>query len=203
MQSDAGTGAIVLAAGESRRMGSPKMLLPWKSGTVLSSVVDALLRSPVDEVVVVLGHKAELVLQALSPFAGDPRVRSVINHEYRDGMLTSIQCGVRSLGQGNALVALGDQPLITPEVVSQVISACQGGIAVPMYHGRRGHPVVIDQSLFPELLELPAEAGLRGLFHACPERVSTVAVACQGVLIDLDTPSDYLQHRPESVGESV
>lgn len=196
------TGAIVLAAGESRRMGTPKMMLPWQNGTVLGSVIEVLLRSPVDEVVVVLGHRAELVAQALARFASDPRVRFVLNERYQGGMLTSIQCGVRALGRGDVLVALGDQPLITPDVVAALMSVCQGGIAIPVYNGRRGHPLAIDSSLVPPLLELPAEAGLRGLLQAYPERISTVEVASQGVLIDLDTPADYLQHRPAPPDES-
>ena len=191
--------AVVLAAGESRRMGAPKMLLPWGGRTVLGAVVEALLGAPVEQVAVVLGHRAAEIRQAV-PL--DPKVAVCVNERYPEGMLTSIQCGVRALGEGAGplLVCLGDQPLITPEVVARVLAAHAGGLTVPTCEGRRGHPVAVDASLRDELLALPPDAGLRGLFLAHPDRVRTVAVPSPGVLVDLDTPADYDAYRPESMG---
>lgn len=189
------TGAVVLAAGLSTRMGENKMLLPWGKGTVLSSVVASLLAAGLERVVVVLGHRAGEVEQALGPLRLDGRVRTCVNDRYREGMLTSLQAGARALGGGNVLVALGDQPLVTPTVVSNVLAAHAGGLTVPSFGGRRGHPVCIDGSLTEPLLALPAETGLRKLFQDYPERVKTVAVSSGGILIDLDTPADYARQR--------
>lgn len=180
--------AIVLAAGESRRMGTPKMLLPWGSSTVLGSVADTLLQVPeVDQLVVVLGHRASEIRAAVPTH---PRVNVAVNDRYPEGMLTSIQCGA-ARSTGSLLITLGDQPLITPAAVAQILAAHEGGLTVPTYDGRRGHPVCVDASLVAPLLALPPEGGLRALFQAHPGRVTTVPVACGGILIDLDTPTDY------------
>jgi molybdenum cofactor cytidylyltransferase len=189
------TGALVLAAGLSSRMGEPKMLLPWGKGTVLSTVVESLLGAGLEQVMVVLGHRAGEVVQALGPVRLDDRVRTCVNDRYREGMLTSLQAGARALGGGNILVALGDQPLVAPGVVAEVLAAHAGGLTVPSFGGRRGHPVCIDASLTGPLLALPAETGLRKLFQDYPERVKTVAVSSGGILIDLDTPADYARQR--------
>lgn len=187
-------GAVVLAAGESSRMGRPKMLLPWGRGTVLSAVVSSLLSAPLWRVVVVLGHRAAEVGGALEPVGPDPRLRVVVNDRYPEGMLTSIQRGARELPGSAVLVALGDQPLVTPGTVKAVIRAHEGGITVPVHGGRRGHPVLVDASLVGDLLTLPPEAGLRGLFMDHPKRVTYAEVCSEEILIDLDTPADYLAH---------
>jgi molybdenum cofactor cytidylyltransferase len=193
-------GAVVLAAGESRRMGSPKMLLPWDESTVLGTVIDRLLRSAVDQVVVVLGHRADEVGMAVPDH---PRVRTVVNPLYPAGMLTSIQCGVRNLAGHDLLIALGDQPLVSVEAMDAVLAAPDGGLCVPSFAGRRGHPILVRVPLAEPLLALPAEAGLRGLFQQYPDQVRVVPVGCPGILIDVDTREEYRAHLPKAMGQDL
>src|SRR5262245_6258728 len=115
-------------------MGQPKQLLPFGECTILERVVDTLLSAGVSEVIVVLGHLAERVRTVL----GDRPVRAVVNESYRQGMLSSVNCGVRAVGKGYdaVLIALGDQPHIEGAVVSQVMRAYRAesaGIVIPRY----------------------------------------------------------------------
>lgn len=197
--------AVVLAAGESRRMGRPKMLLPWGDGTVLEAVVRSLLAAPVRRVAVVLGARARAHRAALRALLQDGRVLVVENPRYQEGMLTSAQCGVAALlgvasleaggrpdcAPGAVLIALGDQPLITPATFARVAAGHRGGLTVPTRGGRRGHPICVDGRLLGELLALPPGEGLRGLFLRHPDSVTLVEVESDEILRDIDTPAAY------------
>ncbi|HIE51782.1 MAG TPA: DUF433 domain-containing protein [Armatimonadetes bacterium] len=184
--------ALVLAAGESRRMGTPKQLLPFGASTVLQAVVDALAAAGVEEIIVVLGHRAE----EIAPTLAERPVEIVVNENYRKGMLSSVQCGLRAVSpEAEAvLVALGDQPRLSPETVRQLISAYRihsPGLAVPVYRGRRGHPLLLRAKYRDEVFHLNPEIGLRELLHRHPEEVLLVAVESDEVLPDLDDPVAY------------
>ena len=148
---------LVLAAGLSRRMGSPKQLLPFGSKTILQTVVDVLLGLDLVEVVVVLGHEAERVRASL----GDRAVRCCVNTNYRTGMFSSVLCGVHEIPeQADAmLLALGDQPHVEARVGAAVIDAYQkndAGLVIPTWEGKRGHPALIDLKRYrSEILSLP------------------------------------------------
>src|SRR5262245_47834556 len=124
-------------------MGRPKQLLPFGESTILERVVDTLLTAGVGEVIVVLGHLAERV----RPVLGDRPVRAVVNASYRQGMLSSVKCGVRAIGAEHdaVLFALGDQPHIESAVVREVIRAYRAGdagIVIPRYGTKKGHPII-------------------------------------------------------------
>lgn len=200
-------GAVVLAAGESRRMGRPKMLLPWGNGTVLGSAVAAVLAAPVAPVVVVLGAMAQAVRTALAPYAGEPRLRIVCNARYPEGMLSSVQAGVAELPSdcSGFLLFLGDHPAVSPRVTHALVAAAAvhpEAILLPTLAGQRGHPVLFPLTLRSEIMHLPAAEGLRAVVWRHPERVVHVPVDDAGVLIDLDTPDDYQRHRPPGTPDS-
>jgi molybdenum cofactor cytidylyltransferase len=190
---DTALAGVVLAAGESRRMGRPKQLLPFGERTILERVVDTLLTAGVGEVVVVLGHLAERVRAVL----GRRPVKAVVNEVYREGMLSSVKCGVRAIGaeRDAVLFALGDQPHIEEAVVSEVIQAYragQAGIVIPCYGGKKGHPIIINLRRYREvILNLPEHVGLNALMQEHADDVRLIDVATEDIIRDIDEPGDY------------
>jgi len=184
---------IVLAAGESRRMGQPKQLLPFGKATILERVVDTLLTAGVGEIIVVLGHLAERVGAVL----GDRPVRAVINASYRQGMLTSVKCGVQAIDAGYdaVLFALGDQPQLECAVVREVIHAYRGGsagIVIPCYGEKKGHPIIINLPRYREaIVNLPEDVGLNVLIQEHADDVQLIDVATDDIIHDIDVPDDY------------
>jgi CTP:molybdopterin cytidylyltransferase MocA len=171
-------------------MGALKPLLPYGSGTVLQAVVRSLKASPVDEVLVVLGHRSEEIVPTLA----DEGARIVPNPRYAEGMLTSIQAGVAAAAHADwLLIALGDQPWLRPATVSALLDAATGhaGIIVPSWGGRRGHPLLLHARYRREIATLDPAVGLRDLFRRHPEAVRYILVPDSEVLADLDTPEEY------------
>ena len=184
--------ALLLAAGESRRMGKPKLLLPFGQKTIVEHIVDNILQSKADKILVVLGsHREEILSKIL-----DRPVLSVVNHRYKKGMLSSIQAGFAALPKDTeaALVCLGDQPFIPKTVLDRLIASyerTQKGIVLPVYKNRRGHPVLIDMKHKQEVLKLSPDIGLRALVHNHPQDVLEVKVETPNILKDIDKPEDY------------
>ena len=181
---------MVLAAGMSRRMGAHKMLLPWGGGKVIAHIVDELLGSRADRVLVVVGFEGEKVTGQL--LGRD--VTIVSNADYAEGMLSSVRCGLRALPGGceKVLVVLGDQPSLTAELVNEMLQAeTKKGIVVPKYNGKRGHPLLFAIDYREEILTHFNEEGLRGLLRAHPEEVFELNVLNSTVLSDMDCPEDY------------
>ena len=184
---------LVPAAGLSRRMGQSKQLLPFGDRTVLQSVVKALLAAHLTDVVVVLGHHAEVVRASLADYP----VRCCVNEAYREGMFSSLLCGLRHLPDGAdaALIALGDQPHIETRVAKEVIAAyCAGdsGIVIPTWSGKRGHPALVDLKRYrAAIFALSGNEGLKPVMRGYPEDTLEVPVDDEGILRDLDTPEDY------------
>lgn len=190
--------AVVLAAGTSSRLGVPKQLLEVRGRPLLQHVVDACVAAGLPEVVVVLGHEATRIRDALD--LPDP-VRVVVNPHFERGQSTSLVAGVSSLGPDveAALIVLGDQPGMTPELIRKVVDAWRDtGASVVRAHfsGVPGHPVLIARAEWPLLLEATGDVGARDLF----ERVGgKVVEADMGVepLVDVDTWEQYERMRDE------
>lgn len=185
--------AIILAAGESQRMGGPlKPLLPYRDGTFLTAIIAALRGGGMNEIFVVLGCRAAEVRAALD-LSG---VTVVENPDWRQGMLTSLRAGVRALpaGVAGALVTLVDLPALAAATVRAVAAAWQedpARLVVAAHRGRRGHPVIFPGDLFAELLAGDFPDGPRGLRRAHADRERLEAVADPGCLTDIDTPAAY------------
>lgn len=189
--------ALVLAAGLSSRMGEPKQVLRWKSKPMVRHVVETLATS-VDEVVVVTGYAHERVVEALESTSA----RCVPNPAFaHSGMLRSLQVGLAEIKNSEAiLVALGDQPQLQVEVIQRVVARwrqAQALIVAPSYQRRRGHPLLIAQPLFAELLALPPESSLRQFLQIQAAHINYVEVETDSILRDIDTPADYQREQPK------
>ena len=184
--------AMVLAAGRSRRMGTQKLLLPYGGKPLIAQVVDELLRSPVDQVFVVIGKDGKPILEAIAGRC----MHCVTNTQAEDEMLHSVRCGLKAMPEESAavMVALGDQPGITADVVAELVlsfHATGRGIVVPTFEGKRGHPLLFAMHYRDEILTRHEGRGLRGLLEAHPQDVFELEVATSGVLEDIDLPEDY------------
>jgi molybdenum cofactor cytidylyltransferase len=184
--------AILLAAGESKRMGKPKLLLPIGGSTVLEKAIDNLLNSGVDEVIVVVGDRAQEMIERI----GNRPVKVTINPAYGEGMSTSIVTGLNLVNDSAraVMLALADQPLIDSQTINKLIEAFIGhdkGIVIPAYEGRRGHPVIFSTKYKKELLGLGGDIGGRQIIKEHPDDVLELAVDSEGIDIDIDTVDDY------------
>ena len=184
--------AILLAAGKSKRMGANKLALPWGRRTVLGRCVDVLVRSEIKEVVVVLSDRT----QALGGRLRGPKVKWVINPNGKRGMSSSIRVGVQAVDRRSdgILIALGDQPLLRAKTINTLIHALvqgKGKIIVPIFRGRRGHPVLFGAMFAKELLHLKGDVGARSLLQKHLKSVFEVRTKSEAVVADVDTWEDY------------
>ena len=184
--------AIILAAGESRRMGKPKQLMPLGKSTILERTVDNFLNSEVYDVIVVVGYKAE---EVISLIANRP-VAVAVNSAYREGMSTSIVAGLSLISdkvQG-VMFALADHPFVDSQTINRLVEAFAAhnkGITIPVYQSKRGHPVIFAIKYKEELLRLKGDIGGREIIKRHPDDVLEVAVDCEGICIDIDTVDSY------------
>jgi len=180
--------AILLAAGESKRMGKLKQLMPLGNTTMVEQTIDNLLSSRVSEVIVVLGHRAEEVMKRI---AARP-IKIAVNPIYHQGMGTSIAAGLNLVdSRAQAVVlALSDQPFVDSQTINRLIEefdAHDKGIAIPTYQGRRGHPIIFSIKYKAQLSVLKGDIGGREIIKEHPEDILEVAVECEGIVIDIDT----------------
>ena len=188
------TAAILLAAGESRRMGDLKALLPWQGQTLIAHQVTALAGGGVDRIVVVLGHRSD---ELLSELVGKPHVEWTLNPDYLKGKTTSIKAGLRALGDRapESLLLLNvDQPRSAETVKDLLLRHRSGGplITIPTFNGKGGHPVVFDGALLGELENISEETqGIREVVRRRQEGIQRVEMGSGEVLWDLNTPEQY------------
>jgi molybdenum cofactor cytidylyltransferase len=193
--------AVILAAGESRRMGKPKATLPFPTDDATPGKITflehllAIARHPkVGELRVVLGAHAEKVRERIKLAPSEV----IINEEWQRGQLSSIQAGIRALPKvvDGALLLLVDHPLITHDLVSQLIDAFYGHkapIVIPTHLGQRGHPVIFPSRLFEELLAAPQDVGARAVVWAHQAEVVEVSTGEAGVVLNLNDPEAFQQ----------
>jgi molybdenum cofactor cytidylyltransferase len=191
---------IVLAAGESRRMGRPKQLLSAGRGTVLAKVLKAALNSSLDRVVLVLGHESRLVGESLGPAAQHPKLETVLNPRYREGMSTSLIEGLRRVEKtcDRVMVILGDMPHLWPGLIDRLrkeMEASDRPLGALATGGRRTHPVVIGREFYAAVHGLTGDRGARGLFRENAARVLLVDAGDAYNPSDIDTPLDYEKFR--------
>lgn len=183
--------AILLAAGESRRMGYPKPLLKLGSRTFIEILAAAMLQS-VARLIVVVGAHGDAVRGAIP---ADPRILVIENLDFLKGQLSSIKAALPQVGAeaAGALIHLADHPMVRAETFAAVVDSywrVGKPIAIARHQGRRGHPVLFAREMFVELAAAPEDQGARAVVASDPSRVAYVDVDDPGVLTDLDTPED-------------
>lgn len=189
--------AILLAAGLSQRMGKFKQLLTFRDQTFITSAITRLLESNIDELIVVLGFRADDVINCLNKETWVNKIKIVINENFHLGMTSSLQKGIRET-QNNTkafLIALVDQPHIPTEVIDQLIenySQTQALIVKPTHNGKSGHPIIIDARCKQEVLALEIDEGLNKVTRKYKTETLLVPTNSKAILEDFDTPEDYL-----------
>jgi molybdenum cofactor cytidylyltransferase len=173
---------LILAAGESSRMGTPKATLAYRGQTFLESIVKTLRSAGLERIVVVLGHQAEDIQRQVKI---EP-AQVVINPDYRSGQTSSLQAGLRALVADDleaVLLCLVDHPAVSEATVARVVASFR--------QGRRGHPVLLGRQVFEELLGLSGDAGADSVVRRHRRATQYVEVEDEGVVIDVDDPEDY------------
>ena len=191
------TEGVILAAGLSTRSGRYKMTLPLGDKTVIQRSVENMYDA-VDRIWVVVGWQAEQVRAMLAPYA---KVECVPNEDFRQGMFSSVKTGLARASAPRVFLQPGDCALISPAVYARMLLA-DGDIVIPTYGSKKGHPVLFQGSVIPEILALPDDAILRDYIQAMG--FATIEVQDEGILLDIDTPEDYkairARYRPHGQG---
>lgn len=196
-------GAIILAAGQSKRMGEPKLLLPYQGIPIIHYPVEIAVQHKLTPIVVVGGKYYHQLKKELEPF--HQSISMMYNEQYEDGMSTSLITGINSVeGELDAvLIFLGDQPLVADEVVKKLIDTYQknreNGIYIvrPRYDQRPGHPILFDKRLFKHFQYLNGDEGGRSIIKANEEHLLYVDFEQTDWNLDIDTKRDYdylIQH---------
>lgn len=187
-------GAVVLAAGKSERMGRNKLLMVVKGKKLIDNILDALAAAGISDQAIVLGHKAEEMLDVLKPRLNT--IKTVVNMDYEQGMASSFQAGLRSLMSLDAVfLVLGDEPILDPEVLRVMIRRMEEGngevlIVSPIHEGKKGHPLLFHNRLFQEILDLKNSQTLREVVRRHADSLITVE-SPQWTVMDVDNPEDY------------
>jgi molybdenum cofactor cytidylyltransferase len=179
---------LILAAGESSRMGSPKALLEFRGETFLDRLIRCF-SAHCSPVIVVLGHAPEIIRAGVRS-AGNAVF--VLNPDYERGQFSSMQCGLRAVpaDADSVIFTPVDHPNVEPATVAR-LAASGATIAIPQYVGRHGHPVLFSRSLIPEFLALPADSQARTVIHQHAGEIRYIDVADAGILDDIDDPDAY------------
>lgn len=191
-------GAIILAAGQSKRMGQPKLLLPWGKTTVIEHVVLTFQNAGIQDILVITGGAREQVEQLLQSYSA----RTVYNPEYATGeMLSSLQHGIAATSHEIAatLIGLGDQPQVEESTVRLICRAYQeykSSLVVPSFQMKRGHPWLVARPLWQEILSMEPPQSPRDFLNKHADEIHYVNVSLSSILADLDTPEDYQKSRP-------
>lgn len=187
---------VVLAAGESRRMGQPKLLLPWGEGTILSRTLANALAGGIRPLSVVCGAHAARVAE----IAGAAGLQCLFNEAYGNGQSTSLIVGLKAAPEGHGLMyILGDQPLVRLEsyaALAQAYAKSEALIVAPQVPGgRRGNPVIFAPQLFAEIALLRGDTGARGLIEKYRRQTLLVPLKDKGLRVDIDMPRDYKKYQ--------
>ncbi|HET7212784.1 MAG TPA: nucleotidyltransferase family protein, partial [Terriglobia bacterium] len=182
--------AVVLAAGESSRMGADKALLMYRGRTFLENIISVLRDAGITNIVVVLGHHAELIQQRVDLSS----VEVVVNQDYRRGQTSSLQAGLRVLAPDEpdgVVLCLVDHPVISADPVQKLIQRFRLSgkpVVIPQLNGKHGHPVLLGREVLSQIAALGAEQGADIVIHRYRPQTEFIEVTDPGILIDVDDP---------------
>jgi molybdenum cofactor cytidylyltransferase len=174
-------------------MGQAKQLLALGESTVLAQTLGYVQAATLEEIVIVLGASAEAIRGQLpSP----QELKIVVNQAYQQGIASSLRAGLSAVAPNSdaALIILGDQPFIRPQTLNRIVEEyrrSQAQIVIPMHQGKRGNPVLLDRSVFAEVMALEGDTGSRAIFAKHLDQIVNVEVEDEGIVLDLDDPVDY------------
>ena len=185
--------AVILAAGTSSRMGQAKQLLALGESTMLAQTLAHVQAATLHEIVLVLGASAEAIRRQLP---SSQQLKIVVNQAYQQGIASSLRTGLSAVDPNSdaALIILGDQPFIRPQTLNRIVEEyrrSQAQIVIPMHRGQRGNPVLLDRSVFAEVMALEGDVGSRAIFAKHLDQIVNVEVEDEGIVLDLDDPADY------------
>lgn len=181
------TYGLILAAGESKRIGTPKALLKINSEIFVERIANVLQGSGIQDIVVVAGAHYNEIASSLK------NIKVIFNAQYEFGQFSSLQTGLRAIPKETEFVIVWpvDLPLIHKETVSILLKNAKNPITVPVYHGKKGHPVIYSTETIKKILSMePTHTG-KDLFEYFKNRITLITVEDPAVLIDIDTLEDY------------
>ena len=187
---------LILAAGKSQRMGSPKALLRIYGRTFLEHIASEAKKSNLTEVKIVLGSQAELILERLPQL----RANVVINPEYEQGQLSSLIRGLKALegySIDGLMLFLVDHPFVDRHLINELLdwfSSHNNPLVIPTFKKKRGHPIIFAHELFPELINAPVDAGAVIVVRKYQDKILHVETGQAGILLDIDTPEAYREY---------
>lgn len=175
---------VVLAAGLSSRMGKYKMTLKLRQKTIIESCIEAMYDC-CSNIIVVGGYNYNIINELLKPYR---KVSTVLNENYMDGMFSSVKTGLKEVKGNRFFLTPGDYPLIRKDTYEKMLK-CKEDIVIPVYEGKKGHPVLINSNLINDILENDGYKSMRDFINS--HNFTTVLVKDEGILMDADTPEDY------------
>jgi len=200
MPSKKPTAGIILAAGMSKRFGTPKQLVKIKGSYMIEHVIRASLDSNLHRVFVVLGHRQDKIYQAMAKNIKrfqNSRYEIVSNRHYRQGMSSSVHAGLCSAGNafGSVMFLLGDQPLVDSRLINLMLNRfyqSDKNICAPLYKGKRGNPTIFSSKFFNLLLRIEGDSGGREIITAHPDDMLSIDTDSPACVYDIDTPDDLM-----------
>ncbi len=201
------TAGVILAGGSSKRFGRPKQLLKLKGKYLIEYALNAALESELNQVVLVLGHAYQNILQALGARTSQNRLQVVINHNYLEGQSRSVHAGLSVVRQvfPAVMFLLADQPLLDSRTIDHLLDRFRDSgkdICVPMYKGKRGNPTIFNRALYDQLMAIDGDIGARDIIRANPERVMHIEIDDPLCFFDIDSQKD-LENLQSQFGASI
>ncbi|OGC74962.1 MAG: hypothetical protein A2145_00655 [candidate division Zixibacteria bacterium RBG_16_40_9] len=189
---------VILAAGESSRLGFPKQLLPFRNKTILGIVVENVLKSKLKKIYLVLGFKAQKIKKSLKSQIRSKKMKLLFNKNFKKGKATSIQLAIKKVPQSCQAIMfiLGDKPRVDGKLINQLLKTFQhkkGLLTYPIYQTQRGNPVIFHRKLFPELLKLKGDYGGQKLIQKYWNSAARLKLKSWDSQFEVDTWEDYFK----------